>query len=107
MKAWRPAAGCYWPGSGSDEIDNDLAVGRYHPVHRGVYAIGPLSPRGQLQAAVMAGEPHGSLCFASGLAPYDLMAVKATIDIAVPTNRRDSDRLRFHRLTCRMLRCRR
>jgi very-short-patch-repair endonuclease len=83
----------------ADTIRSDLAVGRYYPVHRGVYAIGPLSPRGQLQAAIMAGEPHGSLCFASGLAPYNLMAVKSTIDIAVPTNRRDSDRLRFHRVT--------
>ncbi len=82
----------------SQAIDNDVKVGRYQPVYRGVYAIGPLSPRGQLEAAVMAGEPHGSLCFASGLAPYGLMAVMATIDIAVPTNRRDSDRLRFHRL---------
>ena len=46
----------------------------------------------------MAGEPHGALCFASGLAPYNLMAVKATIDIAVPTKRRSGPHLRFHRL---------
>jgi hypothetical protein len=82
-----------------DAIENDLRTSRYRPVHRGVYAIGPLSPRGHMVAAQMAGGPTAAFCFASALVTHGLATTRATIDMTLPTNRRDSDQLRFHRLT--------
>jgi Protein of unknown function (DUF559) len=86
-------------GVASKAIESDLRVGRYHVVHRGVYAIGPLSPRGEMVAAMLAGGPGAGLCFACALVPFGLMTPRATLDVAVETDRRDSDRVRFHRLS--------
>jgi hypothetical protein len=72
---------------------------RYRPVHRGVYAIGPLSPRGRMVAALLAGGPGAALGHASALVAHGLMKPRPTIDVATRTNRRDSEHVRFHRLT--------
>jgi hypothetical protein len=83
----------------AEVIHNDLKVGRYRPVYRGVYAVGPLSPRGRLVAALMAGGSAAGLCFASSLVVFRLMEPRATIDVAVPSGRKDVADLRFHRLS--------
>jgi hypothetical protein len=79
-------------------IDHRLTTGGYRRVHRNVYALGPLSMRGRLIGALLAGGEDSHLCHASALVPYRMLTSTATIDIAVATNRRDEDTLRFHRL---------
>lgn len=81
-------------GLGEKAIDHRLASGRYRSVHERVYALGPLSMR----ATLLAGGEESRLCHASALVPFRLLARTATIDLAVPTQRRDTEHLRFHRL---------
>lgn len=85
-------------GLGEHAIDHRLATGRYRRVHERVYALGPLSMRATLIAALLAGGEKSRLCHASALVPFRLLARTATIDLAVPTQRRDTEHLRFHRL---------
>jgi very-short-patch-repair endonuclease len=80
-------------------IDHRLKIGRYRLIHRNVYALGPLSMRGRLRAGLLAGGDDAWLCHASALVPCRLRESVVTIDVAVPTNRRDEPQLRFHRLT--------
>jgi hypothetical protein len=54
--------------------------------------------RGRLIAALLAGGDDTALCHASALVPYRLLMSVVTIDLAVPKQRRDTDKLRFHRL---------
>ena len=86
-------------GVSADAIDNDLKAGRYSSVHRGVYARGPLSPRGRLVAALLAGGDDAALSHASSLVPYRLRTHVVTIDLALSRKRRDTDQLRFHLLS--------
>jgi len=86
-------------GLGEHAIDHRVATGRYRRVHERVYALGPLSMRATLIAALLAGGEEARLCHASALVPFRLLARTATVDLAVPTQRRDTDQLRFHRLT--------
>jgi hypothetical protein len=79
-------------------IDHRLAIGRYRRVHRNVYALGPLSMRGRLVAALLAGGDDAALCHASALIPYRLRTFVATVDVAVCRRRTDEPQLRFHRL---------
>jgi Protein of unknown function (DUF559)/Transcriptional regulator, AbiEi antitoxin len=79
-------------------IDHRLKTGRYRRVHRGVYALGPLSMRGRLIAALLAGGDDAALSHASALVPVRLRPSVVTIDVAVQSDRRDEDQLRFHRL---------
>ena len=85
-------------GLGEDAIDHRLRTGRYRAVHECVYALGPLSMRGRLVAALLAGGDEAALCHASALVPYRLQASVVTIDVALASKRRDTDTLRFHRL---------
>lgn len=85
-------------GLGHDAIDYRLRSGRYRRVHEDVYALGPLSMRGRLAAALLAGGEESSLCHASALVPYGLVPRVVTIDVALARQRRDTDTLRFHRL---------
>lgn len=80
-------------------IDQRLATGRYRRLHRNVYALGPLSMRGRLIGALLAGGEHAALCHASALVPYRLRTTVVTVDVAVGWKRRDEDQLRFHRLS--------
>jgi very-short-patch-repair endonuclease len=85
-------------GLGEDAIDHRLTTGRYRAVHECIYALGPLSMRGRLVAALLAGGDEAALCHASALVPYRLQASVVTIDVALTNKRRDTDTLRFHRL---------
>jgi very-short-patch-repair endonuclease len=86
-------------GLGEDAIDHRLRTGRYWAAHECVYALGPLSMRGHLVAALLAGGDVAALCHASALVPYRMRANVVTIDVALPNKRRDTDTLRFHRLS--------
>jgi very-short-patch-repair endonuclease len=86
-------------GLGEKAIDHRLATGRYRRVHERVYALGPLSARGTLVAALLAGGDEAQLSHASALVPFRLLAKVVTVDLAVPRQRRDTSLLRFHRLT--------
>ena len=80
-------------------IRNDLRVGRYRRVYYGVYAIGPLSDRGRMVAALLAGGPGSGFCFASAVVVYELMKPRATLDVVVRAHRQDQPGLRFHRFS--------
>src|SRR5262249_41216872 len=80
-------------------IDNDLKVGRYRSVYRGVYAIGPLAPRGPIGPALLAGGPGSGFCFASSLVVYELMKPRATLDVVVRSHKQNQPGLRFHRFS--------
>jgi hypothetical protein len=83
---------------GEDAIAHRVETGRYRLVHRNVYSLGPLSMRGRLIGALLAGGDEAALCHASALVLYRLREGVVTIDVAVHTNRRDEPQLRFHRL---------
>jgi very-short-patch-repair endonuclease len=85
-------------GLGEDAIDHRLGTGQYRREHEGVYALGPLSMRGRLIGASLAGGDLAALCHASALVPHRLRTSVVTIDVALPNKRRDTDKLRFHRL---------
>jgi hypothetical protein len=86
-------------GIGEDAIDHRLRTERYLRIHEDVYALGPLSMRGRLVAALLAGGEEAALCHASTLIPLRVMAKVVTIDVALPRKRREAEQLRFHRLT--------
>jgi hypothetical protein len=86
-------------GIGEDAIDHRLRTERYLRIHEDVYALGPLSMRGRLVAALLAGGEEAALCHASALIPLRVMAKVVTIDVALPSKRREAEQLRFHRLT--------
>jgi hypothetical protein len=92
-------AGLLAAGLGEDAIDHRLRIGRYRRVHEDVYALGPLSMRGRLAAALLAGGEEAALCHASALVPLRVMTKVVTIDVALPRKRREAEQLRFHRLT--------
>jgi very-short-patch-repair endonuclease len=79
-------------------IDHRLRTGRYRRIHRRVYSLGPLSMRGRLIAALLAGGDDAALSHASALIPYRLMDAVVTIDVVAPARRTDEAQLRFHRL---------
>jgi very-short-patch-repair endonuclease len=79
-------------------IDYRLETRRYRVIHRNVYALGPLSMRGRLIAALLAGGEDAALSHASAFVPCKLVASVVTIDVATPKDRRDEPQLRFHRL---------
>jgi very-short-patch-repair endonuclease len=85
-------------GLGEKAIDYRISTGRYRGVHDNVYALGPLSMRGMLRAALLAGGDLAALSHASALVPHRVRTSVVTIDVALPNKRRDTDKLRFHRL---------
>lgn len=85
-------------GLGEKAIDHRVRTGRYRVVHERVYSLGPLSMRGRLIAALLAGGDDAALCHASALVPFRLRTSVVTIDLALTRQRRDTGKLRFHRL---------
>src|SRR5437762_13985155 len=83
-------------GVGEDAIAHRVKTGRYRLEHRNVYSLGPLSVRGRLIAALLAGGDEATLCHASALVPYRLRSSVVTVDLTVRSNRRDERQLRFH-----------
>lgn len=57
-------------GLGEDAIAHRLKTGRYREIHERVYALGPLSMRARLTAALLAGGEDADLCQTSALVPY-------------------------------------
>jgi len=88
-------------GLGEDAIDHRLRTGRYRREHEGVYSLGPLSMRGRLVAALLAGGDEATLCHAAALVPCRLRTHVVTIDVALPRKRRNGNQLRFDRLRVR------
>src|SRR3954463_4835632 len=80
-------------------VDHRLKTGRYRLIHRNVYALGPLSMRGRLRAALLAGGDNAWLCHASALVPCRLRESVVTLAAAFQTTPGEEPQLRFHRLT--------
>lgn len=96
----------YWQlvelGLGRRAIEHRIAIGRLHPVHRGVYAVGRprLTRRGLWMSAVLA---CGSTAMLSHRSAAELMGIgkqKLTIEVSVRTcsdRRREVEGVRVHR----------
>jgi very-short-patch-repair endonuclease len=92
-------------GMGHDAIEYRLRVGRLHPLHRGVYAIGhpDITLHGRFLAAVLAVGAdavlsHRIAAVLHGFAPK-AWAADATIHVAVPRRLRQRAGLRVHSLS--------
>ena len=90
-------------GLTDDDIDYRIAIGRLHPVHRGVFAVGHrvLTPNGRRLAAVLAAGEGAVLSHASAAALWDLRPSAATridVTIAKRGGRRERARIRIHRV---------
>jgi hypothetical protein len=80
-------------------VKGELARGRLHQVHRGVYAVGhpTLTPLGRCVAAALAGGPSGALGFAGAAWVFSLVeTLPEVLHVWSPTRRRNRPRLRFH-----------
>src|SRR3954451_8738755 len=86
-------------GLGEDAIAHRVEQGRYRLEHRNVYSLGPPSMRGRLIAALLAGGEGAALSHASALVPHRLLTSVVTIDLVAPDKRRNTEKLRFHRLS--------
>jgi very-short-patch-repair endonuclease len=89
-------------GLSGSAISRQLAAGRLHRVHRGVFAVGHpcLSLHGHWMAAVLAAGPGAALSHASAAALWELRPSAASrIDVSVPvgSGRARRPRLRVHR----------
>ena len=89
-------------GLGRGAIAHRIRVGRLHPIHRGVYAVGhpTLSERGRWLAAVLACGDRALLSHACAAAHLGLRpASPARIDVTLDTRagRDPSHAIRFHR----------
>ncbi|HEX7119006.1 MAG TPA: type IV toxin-antitoxin system AbiEi family antitoxin domain-containing protein [Longimicrobiales bacterium] len=89
-------------GIGPDVIDRRLKAGVLHPLHRGVYRVGPVAaPRAREMAACMAcGRSavvsHGSAAALWGLLP--VAAHRAPVDITITRGNRGRLGVRVHRV---------
>jgi hypothetical protein len=80
-------------------IEHELAVGRLHPVYRGVYAVGHpvLTPLGRCMAAALAAGPSGALGFLGAAWLWGLAdSLPSVFHVWCPTHRRDRGSIRFH-----------
>jgi hypothetical protein len=77
-------------GFGREAIRHRIAIGRLHPVHRGVYAVGRpnLTREGHWMAAVLACEPNSALSHLSAAALWGFAAERGgRIDVSVRRGR--------------------
>jgi Protein of unknown function (DUF559) len=86
-------------GIGTRAIEHRIELGRLSVVHRGVYSVGhgPLTRRGRLMAAVLAGGPGAVLSHWSAAALWGIRGQRDRIDVTVPNARRSRDGISFHR----------
>lgn len=73
-------------GFGSKAIEHRIAIGRLHPVHRGVYSVGrsALTREGRWMAAVLASDPGAVLSHLSAAALWGIVAERrGRIDVSV------------------------
>jgi very-short-patch-repair endonuclease len=85
-----------------DQVRSLVKRKRLHPVHRGVYLVGPpVAPHLREMAAVLAGGPYAVVSHGSALALWGLSSsskVSAPVDILVPLhNRGHRPGIRAHR----------
>jgi very-short-patch-repair endonuclease len=68
-------------------IDHRIAVGRLHPLHRGVYAVGRphVTPYGQWMAAVLACGPKAVLSHDSAAALWEIRPALSGLEVSVVT----------------------
>lgn len=87
-------------GVGSRAIENRLAEGRLHRVHRGVYAVGHrlLSAEGLWMAAVLVGGRDAVLSHRSAAALWGMRpSAHALAEVTVPCRRHARPRVKLHR----------
>jgi len=80
-------------------VEHRLAVGRLHPVARGVYAVGHgrISQLGKWTAAVLASGPGAVLSHRSAAALWDIRGpADGAVDVTAPHRSTSSDRIRRH-----------
>lgn len=80
-------------------IEHRVAVGRLHPVARGVYAVGHgrISQLGRWMAAVLASGPGAVLSHRSAAALWGIRGpAGGAVDVTVPHKSTSSDRIRRH-----------
>jgi very-short-patch-repair endonuclease len=87
-------------GLGKDAVQHRLASGRLHPVHAGVYSIGPaqlLSLSGLWMAAVLASGPEVLLSHQTAAALWGLRSYSGgVIHVTVPHKSTSTKRIRRH-----------
>jgi very-short-patch-repair endonuclease len=87
------------------QIEHRVGIGRLHPIHRGVYALGrpELTRHGFLMAAVLACGPHAALSHESAAELWEIRAGRrGAIDVSVPGGeRRSRPGINVHRQTFR------
>jgi predicted transcriptional regulator of viral defense system len=86
-------------GVGGGAIDHRVWLGRLHPVHRGVYAVGHgvLSQRGRWMAAVLAAGPGAVLSHRSAAALWRIRSQGGrAIEVTVPRWRRGQAGIELH-----------
>ena len=85
-------------GLSAKGIDSRVLRGRLHPIHRGVYSVGPvLTPAGRRWAAVLAAGPGAALSHVSAAAALGLRADgSARFHVTAPTRRRSRKGIAVH-----------
>lgn len=85
-------------GLDDDRIDRLVRAGWLVRVHRGVYRIGVLTPRGLLFAAVLATGPRSAVSHRSAAHEHGLLRTRppAVVDVTAPTSRRRRKGIRPH-----------
>jgi very-short-patch-repair endonuclease len=81
-------------------IDHRIAVGRLHPLHRGVYAVGRphVTPYGRWMAAVLACGPEAVLSHDSAAALWGIRPAASGLEVSVLTGaKRRPDGIMVHR----------
>src|SRR3954454_19480395 len=84
---------------GADAIKHRVALGRLHPLYRGVYAVGHTALRSEAwwMAAVLAVGPGAALSYRSAAELWGIRnGSRARIDVSVPRHRRSTARLEVH-----------
>lgn len=90
-------------GIGRDAVQDRLELGRLHPIHAGVYAVGHrvLSRRARWMAAILAGADGAVLSHRSAAALWEIRSPhRGRIEVTLPWKSRSTDRIhrRFARL---------
>jgi very-short-patch-repair endonuclease len=81
-------------------IDHRMAIGRLHPLHRGVYAVGRphVTPHGRWMAAVLACGPDAVLSHGSAAALWGIRPAASRLEVSVATAaKRDPEGVIVHR----------
>jgi hypothetical protein len=86
-------------GFTADEIRGMLGRPLLHPRHRGVYALGALSPAPEARwaAALLAAGEGAVLSHKSAAALWGLLPIREVVEVTVSTQRRGDGGLRVHR----------